>query len=53
MKQLSRLMLYVMNATSQLVQPENPILKKKVLKSPMQLRISLQRSNYNMENKAY
>ena len=41
-----------MNAPSQEVQPENPI-KKTVLKSPMQLRISLQRSNYNMENNEY
>ena len=41
-------MLYVINAQIQVVQPENPI-KKTVLKSPMQLIISLQISNYNIE----
>ena len=43
-----------MNAPSQAVQPENRIKKTKpVLKSPMQLNISLQRSKYNMKNNEY
>ena len=42
-------MLYVIISPSQSLQPENPILKKKtVLKSPIQLRISLQRSENNI-----
>ena len=43
-----------MNAPIQAGQPENPIYKlKTVLKSPMQLRIALQRSNSNIEKNAY
>ena len=46
-------MLYVNNATSQAVQPVKTILEKSVLKSPMQLRISLQRSNFDYEKNEF
>ena len=47
-------MLYVIIAPSQALQPENTILKKKtVLKSPMQLRIYLQTSHYNVKNNIF
>ena len=47
-------MLCVIIAPSQALQSDNPILKKKtVLKSKMQLRISLQRSHYNVKNEIF
>ena len=52
-EKLSLVMLYVKNDPSQEVQPVKKLLKKTVLKSPMQLIIYLQRFNFNYEKNEF